>query len=69
MRVFTTIFLAEKPSSDTGRAEESTGDFSVDFSVDFDAKRGLFEIKRINLERITNLENRNWFVDDLPSED
>lgn len=65
MQVFTTIFLAETQGLDTGRPEETTGDFTGVFEM----KRGLFEIKRINLERITMLEARNWFVDDLPSEE
>ena len=61
MQVFTTIFLAETQGPDTGRAEESTGS-----SED---KRGLFEIQRTSLECIAMLESRNWFLDDLPSED
>ena len=69
MQVFTSIFLAETLTSNTGIAEESTGDFTGELIGDFENKRGRFEIKRINLERITMLEARNWFVDDLPSED
>jgi hypothetical protein len=65
MQVFTTIFLAERLTSNTGMAEESTGDFIGDF----ENKHGPFEIKRVSLERITMLEARNWFVDDLSSED
>lgn len=69
MQVFTTIFLAETLTSNTRMAEESTDNFTGDFIGDFGNKRGPFEIKRINLERITMLEARNWFADDLPSED
>jgi hypothetical protein len=69
MQVFTTIFLAETLTSDTGMAEESTGDFTGHVIGDVKSKRGPFEIKRISLERITMLEVRNWFLDDLASED
>ena len=69
MQVFTTIFLAETRASNTGTAEESTGDFTGDFVGGVANKRGPFEIKRISLERISILEVRNWFADDLPSED
>jgi hypothetical protein len=69
MQVFTTIFLAETLTSDTGIAGESTGDFTVHLIGDVRSKRSPFEIKRISLERITMLEARNWFLDDLASED
>jgi|HubBroStandDraft_2_1064218.scaffolds.fasta_scaffold2491561_1 hypothetical protein len=65
MQVFTTIFLAESLTSNTGMAEESTGDF-IGY---LENKHGPFETKRVSLERITMLEARNWFVDDLSSED
>jgi hypothetical protein len=61
MQVFTTIFLAETPSSGTGTAEKSCGEYQD--------QRDLSEIKRTNHERITMLESRNWFLDDLASED
>jgi hypothetical protein len=61
MQVFTTIFLAETLSSDTGTAEKSCGEYQE--------QRELSEIKRTNLERIAMLESRNWFLDDLSSED
>jgi hypothetical protein len=61
MQVFTTIFLAESLSSSTGTAEESSGD-----SRD---QRDPFEIMRMNLERIAILESRNWFLEDLPSDE
>lgn len=61
MQVFTTIFLAETLSSNTATAEELSGIYSD--------QRDLSEIKRTNLERITMLESRNWFLDDLASEE
>ena len=61
MQVFTTIFLAESLSSSTVTAEESSGD-----SRD---QRDPFEIMRMNLERIAILESRNWFLEDLPSDE
>ncbi len=69
MQVYTTIFLAETLTSNTWMAEESTGDFTGRFIGDVENKRGPFEIKRISLKRISKLEARNWFADDLPSED
>lgn len=65
MQVFTTIFLAQAQGSDTGRPEESTRNCTGVF----EKKRGHFEIKPINLEHITMLEARNWFLDDLSSEE
>jgi hypothetical protein len=59
MQVFTTIFLAETLSSTTGTAEESIGNYHD--------QRDLSEIRRMNLERIAMLESRNWFLEDLPS--
>lgn len=61
MQVYTTIFLAETSSPSSGSADESWRD-----SQD---RCDLREIKRTNLERITILESRNWFVDDLPLDD
>ena len=61
MQVFTTIFLAETLSSKTGTAEELSGAYSD--------QRDISEIKRANLKRIPMLENRDWFLDDLASED
>jgi hypothetical protein len=61
MQVFTTIFLAESLSSSTGTAEES--------SCDSRDQRDPFEIRRMNLERIAILESRNWFLEDLPSDE
>ncbi|HMG86312.1 MAG TPA: hypothetical protein VK574_11225 [Terracidiphilus sp.] len=58
MQVFTTIFLAETLSSDTGTPEET--------SADYHDQRGLFKIGRTNLDRIAMLESRNWFLEDLP---
>jgi len=65
MQVFTAIFLAETQGSDTGKPEESTRDFTGLF----EKKPALFQIKPINLERISMLESRNWFLDDLSSEE
>ena len=61
MQVFTTIFLAETRSSDIGTADESCGAYS--------GQLDLSAIKRTNLERISMLKARNWFLDDLASED
>ena len=61
MQVFTTIFLAETLSSNTGTAEELFDEYQD--------RHGLYETKRTNLERIAILECRNWFLDDLASED
>jgi hypothetical protein len=61
MQVFTTIFLAESLSSNTGTPEESNGDARD--------QRDRFEIRRMNLERIAMLESRNWFLEDLPSDE
>jgi hypothetical protein len=61
MIVFTTIFLAETASSGTDPAEESIADYESELS--------LFEINRTGRERISTLETRNWFLEDLPSED
>jgi hypothetical protein len=61
MQVFTTIFLAETLNSNTGSAQESSAGCQDD--------RDPLEIKHATLERIAMLESRNWFADDLPSEE
>lgn len=61
VHVYTTIFLAETTGSDTQEAGH--------FLDDREIEHRLIEIKRTSLECITMLEARNWFTDDLPSDE